>query len=145
MPVLVAIGKSLSITLTFPFPNLFSRNSFPVLHVNPYISSSNTSIENGWCTDLLAKVITVCLPVPSKFIADIWCCFVSAQYNRLAGRSTARPVGHSSRSVMNLVASFPSIFARHIAGLAPQSVQYIFLRKSKLVTNLDKHSYSARC
>ena len=70
---------------------------------------------------------------PVRSETSILSSLASAQYRRLVDRSMVSPFGQPRFPVITLLLDDPSIAARSIFGLDPQSVQYIVLCKETLV------------
>ena len=83
------------------------------------IISSNTSIDHGCAPS--GSFLTTTRPVPSKLIVSTILYFVSTQYNRFPGKSSARPLGQDMEVLTSEVKSEPSVFKLNIPGLVLQS------------------------
>lgn len=96
-----------------------------------YRESSNVDMLNG-CGNQTVLNSTKRRWLPSKLHDEIVCSLASTQYNRLDTRSRVSPLGHFTSNDAITSRWVPSIPARSILALLPQSLQYNQLRKRSI-------------
>lgn len=98
-----------------------------------YTESSNVDMLNGWGSQMGLNN-TKRRWLPSKLHDEMVWSFASTQYNRLDTKSRVRPLGHFTSNEAITSRCVPSMPARSILALLPQSLQYNHLKFKKRET-----------
>jgi len=97
-----------------------------------YSESSNVDMLNGWGSQMVLNR-TRRLWLPSKLHDDMVCSLASTQYSLPDTRSRVMPFGHFTSNEAITWRCVPSMPARSIFALLPQSLQYNHLPENVFI------------
>lgn len=118
----LTICRAVTVVMLEPL-NLFALIMAFRFQSDQYRESSKVDMLNG-CGNQVVLNSTKRRWLPSKLHDEIVCSLASTQYNRLDTRSRVSPFGHFTSNDAIISRWVPSIPARSILALLPQSLQY---------------------